>query len=429
MNFSKIRAYYERSDIKDAIISFAKNREVAGVFKNGEFTRRPNTLTYPKDITAMVRQGVVEFHCSLEHWKNPMALKQTNYDQLRRGWDLILDIDCEKFEHAKITARTVIRVLKNHDIKNISVKYTGGEGFHLGIPWKSFPDDVGMKSAAELYPDIARQICGYLKWKSGEPLEQAMLAVWDPKELAKSADKPLKDIYSKGNLNPWKLVELDPVLISPRHLFRMPYSINRKSQLVSLPIRPSEIGDFEKRMAEPDKIKADFNFMQEWEAGEAELLLLEAVEWHAKKSKKEVKRGRRRMKLHRPMSKKYFPPCIKKILSGLSDGKKRSVFVLINFLRNMKWGWESIESELMEWNQRNQPQLQKSYIKSQLRYAKRKEKSPPPPNCSNIAYYKNYNVCKPDKFCNNIKNPSTYPFRVLKTKPKNKGKFKTKKQN
>jgi hypothetical protein len=55
--------------------------------------------------------------------------------------------------------------------------------------------------------------------------------------------------------DPFKILSIDSILISSRHLFRMPYSINEKSYLVSLPIDPNKIMDFKKEMANPENLK------------------------------------------------------------------------------------------------------------------------------------------------------------------------------
>ena len=163
MNLRKIYEYYSREDVKKFIFEFSKNREVTGVFRSGGFSQRPNVIQYPDDILAMVNTGIIEFHGSLEHWSQPMNLKSDNYEQLRTGWDLILDIDCKLFEHGKIASEAFLRGIRRHEINNASIKFTGGTGFHIGIPWESLPKEVDYKSTVKKYPDLARIIARYLK--------------------------------------------------------------------------------------------------------------------------------------------------------------------------------------------------------------------------------------------------------------------------
>ena len=103
-----------------------------------------------------------------------------------------------------------------------------------------------------------------------------------------------------------------------------------------------------------------------------------------------------------------FPPCIKLILAGIQDGRKRSVFILTNYLTSIGWGYDKIEALLYEWNKKNPEPLREINLISQLRYHKQQQKKIMPPNCDNISYYKDFGVCQPDAFCARIKNPAQY---------------------
>ena len=102
----------------------------------------------------------------------------------------------------------------------------------------------------------------------------------------------------------------------------------------------------------------------------------------------------------------FFPPCIKKILNGIKDGKKRSLFSLLNFLDSLGWGYADIEKLVKEWNEKNEEQLREVYIKGQLRHQKQKKKHMLPQNCK--SYYEDLQVCFPDAICQKIKNPVNY---------------------
>lgn len=425
MNFRELLAYYSREDVQEALLDASRGREVVGVFRSGEFSKRPNTLVYPQDITAMVKSGVMEFHFSIERWSNPMAIKSSNYGELRTGWDMVFDLDCKDFEHARVTAMELGKALRKHDIRGFSVKYSGGKGFHLAIPWEAVPEKINFMPSARMYPELVRRVCDYLKDFTREALEEAMLKRWGPEKIAQDSGLELGDISSKDSvIDPWKVVELDPVLISPRHLLRMPYSIHKGNSLVSLPIRFQDLGEFRKDMADPRKVKVRERFPGGAEKDEASGLLAEVIDWSAKREKKAKAVARKEFELDKPVPKELFPPCVKLILQGLQDGKKRSIFVLLNFLHSLKWSWDDIERELLEWNSRNSPSLPDNYIRGQIRYAMSKAKPVPPPNCSNMSYYKNYAVCVPDENCRGIKNPLNYPLRLL-SKEKAPKKYKT----
>ncbi len=240
MNLRKVYEYYSREDVRNFLLNFSKDREVVGVFRNGNFSQRPNVILYPKDITAMVKTGVIEFHGSLEHWSQPMNLRQDNHDKLRTGWDLILDVDCKLFEHGKIASEAFLWGMKKHDVKGVSIKFTGGTGFHIGIPWDSIPKTIDYKPSDKLYPELARKIVMYLKDFVFERLERNLFKKYSAEELSKQVNKPLGRILTDEGLEVYEIVDVDPVLVSPRHLFRLPYSLNGKTFLVSLPVRKSE---------------------------------------------------------------------------------------------------------------------------------------------------------------------------------------------
>ncbi len=413
----EILAYYSREDIQAELLRMAKDREVAGVFRNGSFGQRPNTLIYPQDIVAQARTGSIEFHCSLEHWKNPLLLKE-NYEELRTGFDIIFDIDCKDFEYGKVAAAVFLKAIEKHGIKNYSVKFSGGKGFHIGIPWGSIPKEINYKPAEKLYPDVPRIVVEYLKNLVRDELAKELLKKWKPEEIAEKAGIKTGDIVTDRGLSPYKAVDIDPVLISPRHLLRMPYSLNKSTFLVSLPLKKSEIEEFRKEDARPEKIKTKEKFLDSFDENEAELLIAEAMDWKARRKEKTVIEKRIKT-ITKAIPLDFAPPCIKLMLNGLSDGKKRAVFILLNYLSSLKWERADIENLIVEWNKKNIPPLKENYLRGQISYHFHRPKTMPPPNCLAKGYYQDIGVCKPDEICMNrgteiaIKNPVNYPFRVM----------------
>lgn len=438
--------YYSRDDIQQALLKVAKDREVVGVFRNGSFAKRPNTIEYPQDIVSMVRQGVMEFHCSLERWSRPMALQQDNYNNLRKGWDMILDLDCKVFEHGKAAAIVLCRALEKHDIKGYSVKFTGGKGFHIGIPWESMPTEVNYEPVANKYPDLARKIALYLKDYAKDGLERELLKRFGtPEKIAEQMHVPIGKIMATGKagerqiLDPYKVVDIDPVLISPRHLFRMPYSLHKGSYLVSLPLRHNELELFSKESARPEKVKPDIGFLNNGSAGEGEVLVGETIDWYTRKGATKKKPKPVMTGPQYALKRSDFPPCIHNILKGLADGRKRSVFILTNFLSSAGWSLESMENELIEWNKKNKPPMRDNYVRTHVRWHEGRIRSGqnklPPPGCSKEGYYDAMGVCKPDKLCGGqyktIKNPLNYAVKkdgAITKGGKVKGKGKAKKR-
>ena len=433
MNLKQIHEYYSRPEIQGFFMQFSKNREVVGVYKNGSYSTRPGTFVYPQDILAMVREGSLEFHCSIERWSRPMSLRMDNYDSLRTGWDVVFDLDCEVFEHGKIAARVLAWALEKHGIKNYSMKFTGGTGFHMGIPWEAIPKTIDYKPGLRMFPELPRNIGLYLKEYIRERLERELLKSYGMEQLAEQTKQSLGEISGENSvLNPFKIVELDTVLISPRHLFRMPYSLNMKSFFVSLPLKAGELEGFRREHANPltHAIKVKNRFLEHAEANEAEMLVAEAMDWSSKRKVREQRKAAYRERITEAVPAELFPPCVKNILEGLPDGKKRSVFILSTFLRSVKWGWPDIEKLVSEWNLKNRPPLRDNYVRGQLRWHRSQKREILPPGCQNAGWYESFGVCRPDNFCGGpaktVKNPVNYPLRRMDVResPKRKARRK-----
>ena len=420
-NFSKVWKYYARKDVQDALLEVSRKREIVGVYDNGSFDKRPNILAYPDDVMEMVKNGVVSFHGSVERWSNPMSLESgmttQQLESLRIGWDLILDPDCPDFELSKITVKTICEALEDHSIKNYSIKFTGGKGFHIGIPSELFPKKVDEKNIENLYPDAAKAVIEYLKDYTKDTLKERFLELDNPLKLAERVGKSIQDVIDEDGINPLKLVEIDSMVASSRHMFRLPYSLHEKSLLVSLPLKLTQLEKFKKEDAEPWRVKVENKFFGGAKLTEASILLVEAIDWsekHMKEAERQEYKGPKRKLKEVP--KQYFPPCILKMLHGIPDGRKRSLFVLTTFLQNMGWNWDKIDKELEEWNQRNPKPLPKNYINTQLRWHKRQPRNLLPPNCDNDNYYKNVIGDVKDAYCQGLKNPVNYVFKKLKKK-------------
>ena len=70
-------------------------------------------------------------------------------------------------------------------------------------------------------------------------------------------------------------------------------------------------------LANPSKIKTAKPFMKECEEGEAELLISDALDWHAINTKVEQKKEIRKIINTKKIDQELFPPCIKLIMNGL----------------------------------------------------------------------------------------------------------------
>ncbi len=443
---SRIINYYKNREVMQAMLEHARHKEIGLRMRNGTFAKRPQILQYDLDILEAVKRGVTSFHASEELWSNPLLLSSTiskrEMDELRIGWDLVLDIDCKEFEYSRIAAIETIKQLKSFGVKNISVKFSGNKGFHIGIPFESFPKTMNDKPLKYFFPEaprrIALMITNLIKRRVGEKIlkfEKGNIEVIAEKtgvskeELIK--EKKVSDIsILEIDIDSFmgKILNIDTILIAPRHLYRMPYSIHEKSLLVSLPIRIDDLEEFKKEEAIPENVKVKHKFIDRSKSipNEAEELLRMALvyidESTIKEKSSSINNQERitTQKIVSRINENFFPPCISKGLKGLIDGRKRFLFILINFLRYMNWSKEEIIEKINEWNKLNNEPLRETYIKSQINYAFRKE-AILPPNCDKKDYYKDIGICSPDSLCQKIRNPVTYArFLFLKEKKKKK---------
>lgn len=415
MRSFQILKYYSRPDIQKEILRIAKNREVVGSLENGAYLKRPDSLIYPKDIEERVKRGVVSFHCSTERWDQPMqlsvALRKEEMNSLRSGFDLILDIDSKtKLEHASITAQVVCEFLKDLGIEP-TVKFSGSRGFHIGVSYEAFPQKVDFNLTSSRYPEIPQILSEYIRNEINDKLLEKLI------EFEGGVASLVKHLPKISQLSPYEFVDIEKNW-GNRHLFRMPYSLHTKFWLASLPIKITDLKNFNKDMAKPETVKTNTKFLVNKE-GEGTELFLRALDWKAKQPKEDIveKEKRIRKAPETPIPEDFFPPCIKLILEGLDDGKKRSLFTLSTFLARMNWKEEDIQKALKEWNDKNPVPLSDRFIKTQLKWHFRQKRELVPANCFSDLFYVSLGVCKPDRFCS--KNPVNYPYKKMKRRPNN----------
>jgi len=421
---SKRLLYYKRKDIQEQILNSSKDREVGIRYGEKGFGKRPDVLVYKNDVLSAVKKNATSFHVSEERWTEPLDLRtdmrKNELDELRSGWDLVLDIDCPYWTYSKLTTHLLIKALRQHNIKTISCKFSGNKGFHIGVPFEAFPEKVNEVHIKNWFPEGPKRIALYLlKYittnlikikKNGE-------IIFDNKY--KSSLKKLSKLTgtSQEKFDLRDLVELDTLLISSRHMYRAPYSMHEKSGLVSIPIDPDRVMGFEKKMADPNKITATKDFLNPEKAvkNEALKLMVNAFDYGKEDIQyKQITEEKRSKKFEfeeitDAIAIEHFPPCILKILDGLEDGKKRSLFLLTNFLTSVGWSHNQTEELLLNWNKKNSPPLREQAVKNQVSYHKRRKQIILPPNCR--SYYKDFQVCNPDNLCERIKNPVQYTKR------------------
>lgn len=409
--------YYSRKDVQAALAEQAKNKETIPFYFD-TFGKRPDIIEYPQDIANLAYKGATSFHCSEEIWKNPLEINNKlsieQINKLRQGWDLILDIDCKFIEFSKIAAWLLCEALYFHGVRNFGLKYSGNKGFHIGLKFKAFPSEINNIEIKDFFPKGPRVIAAYLKNMITKDLAKRILEISNIKEIAKASGKPVEILLDgEKKFNPFSILEIDAVLIAPRHLYRMAYSLHEKTGFVSIVIKSEQLKAFHPAWAKPERVFVK-PFMPEPELGEAKELFIQALDWQsrkeARKEREKIVEKKKKISTFKitKLSEEMFPPCIKLILGGMKyDGRKRALFVLINFFRSLELNFEEIESKIKDWNKKNYRPLKENYIATQLQWF-RKQEARLPPNCSLRAYYLDLGVCQPDFLCKKIKNPLNY---------------------
>ena len=434
IHLSTLLNHYKRPDVQAAIVDAAADREV-GIYFAGHDTygKRPEVLTFPRDVLSFVQKGATSFHIGEERWSDPLrivtGMSRRELDELRSGWDLVLDIDCPWLEFSQVAAHVLVERLRSLGIRCLGVKFSGNHGFHIGVPFEAFPKEVHFEGCvhaiASLFPDGPRKIAAYLQDEIRLPLGKLLIERFGFEKIRETSGKTRIELIRKGPsgdfLDPFALLAIDTVLIASRHLIRAPYSMHEKSGLVSIPIDPSELLTFDKRKAESENVKADKKFLDRAKAKPDEArLLFESAFSHKLATplnvdEKEAERGiKNRPEMLIPtqaLPENVFPPCMKAITAGIKDGKKRALFAAVNFLVLAGWEYDAIDKWVEEWNKRNPDQMREVIIKSHLRHHRTLKEKMPPPNCRK--YYEDIGVCHPDSLCDRIKNPIQYAKRRM----------------
>ncbi|MCK4429274.1 MAG: hypothetical protein KAU95_02770 [Candidatus Aenigmarchaeota archaeon] len=410
--------YYSDEKLQELLWNFGKNREVAERSIEGMYFKRPGMLLYPADVKNQAEKGAASFHASVERWVNPLLVNDRNYDEQRIGFDWVIDIDSALgIEEAKIAAVLIRNFLDNYKL-NYFLKFSGRRGFHFCIFWENFPKEIDYKETKLLYPELPKLLANFLRERIKQELWNKLVEyAGSVKELTKG-----KTIEST---NPFQFVDVEKDW-SVRHLFRMPYSLHEKTGLASILIKPENLEKFKPEDAKIENVKFEEIKI---EKGNANRLIVDAYDWSAKtkaRLKLNAKPEGEFIGTTEKITQESFPPCILKVLEKIPDGRKRSVFTIITFLRSCNWPMLEVEKTVMEWGRK--VGLQDNYLRSQLVWHKRQIKKILPPNCSNGMFYKDVGICNPLPLCGKIKNPINFAI-IKQGDKKKKRRGKKKKSN
>ncbi|MFT4312042.1 MAG: hypothetical protein ACMXYF_02335 [Candidatus Woesearchaeota archaeon] len=424
-----VQKHYSRKEVLQAIVENSQHKEVVGSFGGKGYAKRPDVIVYKDDIISQVKAGVTSFHASEELWDDPLRisthLSKQELSQMRKGWDLILDIDCDEFEISKLAAHLIIQALYLYDVQSVSCKFSGNKGFHIAIPFEAFPKTVGDQETRLLFPQAPRAIALLLQTLIEKRLREDILEFYQKQTsfektalveyIAQLFDF---EVPADKQLNPFEIVEIDTILLTSRHLYRQVYSLNEKSGLVSLPINPKKVLQFDRTIADvKTQATSRFSFLnRDVQTDQAMRLLIDALDAQHKQivkdsylqqqeKERQQKRAQEQSELLEKIPEHCFPPQIQAMLQPLQDGKKRAVFILAYFLQSVGYSYDEIVVRLREWNEKHPQPLREQYLLGQVRYLK--DRKLLPPNFDN-SVYKDIVGDVSDTLSQKVKNPVAY---------------------
>lgn len=229
------RMYYQRVDVRRAIMDFAKPngssivrecalynaraRRIQRYIDGGSQT--PIYLDTPESFESALAAGATAFYCS--YWRHSWAGEPGPL-----GRDLVWTTRAKQggVGFAKETTAWVLRALKDVGISEPWVKYSGELGFDLVIPVETIPCEALVEgfTAQDLQRDITNYIVSYLR----EHFQEALID---------DATSPIA--IKRGN---------ETCLLSElrvrRGLLLAPMSLNPQTGLVSVTLDPRRVAGF-----------------------------------------------------------------------------------------------------------------------------------------------------------------------------------------
>jgi hypothetical protein len=243
----EILAYYglERKDIAEAIFKYGRDRKTKMTTEPGTLGRGGGQKGFrsPDEILALARQALEGmedavprrypgFHGTLFRYPVAEGLRERAGERA----DLVIDIDVKgNYKEAFREGRKVLDFLDSYNVP-YRAKFSGGSGPHIIIPYETFPPGL-----------------------SGAMFERARRLLF-------------QIISSRSRAG-----HIDGSFTSTDHFFRLPYSLNEITGLVSLPLRREQYDDFTPSMAEVPNVQVDDEWFQEPDE-EAQKALVEMLQ-------------------------------------------------------------------------------------------------------------------------------------------------------
>jgi hypothetical protein len=228
-----ILAYYgrERTDVAEALFNYGSDRRVTMTTDPGTLGRGGGQMGF-RSTTEVLQaaqkaldgmDGSIPRKYPAFHGTLARSLPNTGFmKRPQRGADLVFDIDVKS--NYREAFKEGAKIIKFLDFYNAPyrVKFSGGSGPHIIIPYEAFPDEV-----------------------MGGRFERAHKTLF-------------QFVSSRSKAN-----HVDGSFTSFGHFYRMPYSLNENTGLVSLPLRSEQYNDFTPSMAEAHRVQIDEEWFKE----------------------------------------------------------------------------------------------------------------------------------------------------------------------
>ena len=166
----------------------------------------------------------------------------------RPDW-LVVDLDAGdlvSFSDVKRAAILTYRALEAHEMRP-ALKFSGGRGFQV---WAAV-NDFELPSEYRGYPH-ARKTKG-----SGYFFLFADMVAYLESSIRSEMEGKTTSVVSDKSKRRDKIL-LDPSSMKEMGLVRSPYSIHHRTGLVSMPLEPDEVEEFEPSMATPERVLERF---------------------------------------------------------------------------------------------------------------------------------------------------------------------------
>lgn len=229
----QVLAYYglEREDVAEAIFKYGVDRKVIMTTEPGTLGGGggQNGFRSPDEILSQAQEALEGMEGTVPRrypaFHGTLARLPTDRRFMRRGQkgaDLVMDIDVKgDYKEAFRDGRKILDFLDSYNAP-YRVKFSGGSGPHIIIPYEAFPESL-----------------------SGGRFDRA--------------HKLLFQIVTSRS----RASHVDGSFTSTGHFYRMPYSLNEITGLVSLPLTREQYDDFTPSMAEVPNVQVDDNWFRE----------------------------------------------------------------------------------------------------------------------------------------------------------------------